>query len=73
VVEVDKSLRDRGKPASTAEEWGSYRWKLKPGVVARLSGDQKDEPEKEDDHGMDATRYMVAHRDAKRQGTIRWL
>jgi hypothetical protein len=73
VVEVDKSLLDRGKPTCTAEEFPVYMWKLKPGAVARLSGDQKDEPEKENDHGMDTTRYMVAHKDAEELGTIRWL
>jgi hypothetical protein len=73
VVEVDHSLADRGKPTCTAEEFPAYLWKLKPGVVARLSGDQKDEPEKENDHGMDTTRYMVSDRDAKIRGSIRWL
>lgn len=73
LVERDQSLEDRGKPTCTVEEFPSYIWALKPGVVARQEGDQKDEPHKDNDHGMDTTRYMVAHLDAKRRGTIRWL
>lgn len=73
LVERDVSLEARGKPTCTAEEFPGYIWALKPGVVAKADNDQKDEPLKENDHGMDATRYMVGHRDAKRQGTIRWL
>ncbi len=52
--ERDESLSDAGHPACTEEEFSSYVWNLK---VGRRSGD---EPVKEFDHGMDATRYLVA-------------
>lgn len=61
-VEEDKSLRERGKPTSTAEEWDSYVWDVRQG---RKKGE---EPLKEDDHGMDGTRYTVAHFDLKKRG-----
>ncbi len=39
----------------------SYVWRMGPAGL-------KEEPVKEDDHGNDAMRYMVAHRDL----TIPW-
>ncbi|MDQ7910247.1 phage terminase large subunit [Phytohabitans sp. ZYX-F-186] len=69
LVERDQALDDAGKPCCTAEEFPGYVWAVKPGN----SGDLKEEPAKVNDHGMDATRYMVAHRDAKVRGSIRWL
>lgn len=44
----DTSLDDAMKPASTAEEWDSYVW-----------DSRRELPVKENDHGMDATRYAV--------------
>lgn len=53
VVKIDADLQDVGKPVSTIEEIPGYVWtdKLKEGPV------------KEDDHGCDAMRYVVAERD----------
>jgi phage terminase large subunit len=56
VVDRDQDLADAGKPTSTAEEINSYVWAVKPGAAGGL----KEQPLKQDDHGMDAMRYMVA-------------
>src|SRR6185437_8040632 len=54
VVERDPWLADRKKPLCTAEEVESYIWNDRM---------RKEEPLKDNDHGMDAMRYMVAHLD----------
>jgi phage terminase large subunit len=58
LFERDPILVDAKKPTCTLDEIGSYIWNT-----------AKDAPVKEDDHGMDAMRYMVAHKDL--QGTTR--
>lgn len=45
------------KPGRTEEEFGGYMWDLDNN---RKKGE---EPVKDNDHGMDAMRYMVAHLD----------
>jgi phage terminase large subunit len=58
LVERDESLKEAGKPTCTAEEVTSYVWAKGPdGKPA------KEEPEKRDDHGCDAKRYLVRFRD----------
>lgn len=57
LVEVDPLLREKRQPASTLEEYESYVWKR------TADGSFGEEPAKDFDHGMDATRYMVAHFD----------
>jgi PBSX family phage terminase large subunit len=52
LVELDHSLKVSGKPIKTIDEFGSYIWKTTANRV-------KDEPQKSDDHGVDALRYMV--------------
>ncbi len=52
LVERDHELADAKKPACTEEEMESYVWDA-----------QKEKPVKENDHGNDTCRYMVAHRD----------
>lgn len=58
LVEVDKDLEDQRKPTCTEDELPDYAWKKyddgKP---------NKEEPLKVNDHGCDATRYMVMHVD----------
>lgn len=56
VIDRDQDLADAGKPTSTAEEINGYVWAVKPGRAGGL----KEQPVKQDDHGMDAMRYMVA-------------
>jgi len=51
---VDHDLREARKPVCTEEEVEGYVWNDKV---------KKEEPVKEDDHGMDATRYVVMLKD----------
>jgi PBSX family phage terminase large subunit len=54
LVERDEDLAERGKPVCTAQEIPGYVWADKK---------TKEEPEKQDDHGCDAMRYVIAQRD----------
>ena len=56
LVERDRELVARKKPTCTEEEFDTY-------VFKQGSDGFKEEPVKEDDHGMDSTRYMAAHMD----------
>lgn len=60
-VEKDKSLEDVGKPTCTIEEIPGYIWDTSMGKTA------KESPKKENDHGCDQTRMLVATLD-KRYG-----
>ncbi|GAG00042.1 unnamed protein product, partial [marine sediment metagenome] len=55
VVEIDQSLVDAKKPWCTEQEFADYVWSNKA---------NKEAPVKENDHGMDALRYIVAHLDS---------
>ena len=55
------------EPCSTEEEISGYVWAVKPGGTA------PEAPAKENDHGMDAGRYMVAARDLVGRTRVRWL
>jgi phage terminase large subunit len=67
VVERDQELADAKKPCSTIEEIPGYVWDSAVGKPP------KESPVKEDDHGMDAKRYVVAYRDLRGRPNIRWL
>lgn len=69
VVEIDQQLADAGKPTSTLEEITGYAWPTKRSALAH-DRSEKEVPIKEDDHGMDAMRYMVAHKDLKKQYVV---
>lgn len=69
LVERDKALGDSGRPTCTAEEIPGYVWAVKPGN----DGGLKEEPVKQNDHGCDALRYMVAARDLNGRTRVRWL
>lgn len=71
LVEKDSELFEANKPTCTLEEFPSYIWANK----GRRSddGELKDEPLKEKDHGMDAARYLVAHRDWTGNGSVRFM
>jgi PBSX family phage terminase large subunit len=56
LLEVDQELAKAKRPTCTVDEFDSYVWK-EDGTGKR------EEPVKENDHGMDTDRYMVAHRD----------
>jgi len=57
LVEADPDLREASQPTCTEEEVEGYVWE----------DGGKEQPVKEADHGLDATRYMVAHLDLKRR------
>jgi phage terminase large subunit len=57
LVERDRTLYEAHRPTCTAEEWESYIWDTGTG---RKQGEA---PAKRDDHGMDATRYVVMFAD----------
>ncbi|MET7457705.1 phage terminase large subunit [Streptomyces sp. NPDC005574] len=67
LVERDAELDSARKPASTEEEVTGYVWAVKPG------GTSPEAPLKENDHGMDAMRYMVAERDLGGRPQMRWV
>jgi phage terminase large subunit len=63
LLERDPDLVEAELPTCTAEEVPGYVW-----------GDtKKDAPVKEDDHGCDALRYLVAYRDLKGRPRVRWI
>ncbi len=58
LVEVDPQLADRKRPLCTEDEFTAYIWpKTKDGQTI------KEQPVKENDHGMDALRYAVMYAD----------
>ncbi|WP_084965268.1 phage terminase large subunit [Thermoactinospora rubra] len=67
LAERDADLVEAKLPTCTEEEFPGYVWAIKPG------GALKEEPLKENDHGMDALRYAVAHRDLGSRPRIRTL
>lgn len=54
LIEVDEELRDAARPTWSGEEVSSYVWDTSPNKPP------KETPVKDNDHGMDAMRYMVA-------------
>lgn len=67
LVERDPELEDAKKPCCTTEEITGYVWDTSPGKPP------KETPVKQDDHGMDAARYMVAQKDLGARPRIRAL
>lgn len=64
VIEMDPALEEEGKPCSTLDEIIGYIWdKNKDSVQGKP---EKELPVKENDHGMDAMRYMCKHRSVNR-------
>lgn len=61
LVQPDPWLAEQAKPTCMAEEITGYVW-----AHSRMG--VKEEPVKDNDHGMDALRYMVAHRDPLKAG-----
>lgn len=68
LVSVDEALRDRGKPARTADEIEGYVWE--PAADGKID---KDRPLKLDDHGVDSLRYVVADRDLAPRMRVRFF
>ncbi|MFI2349710.1 phage terminase large subunit [Streptomyces sp. NPDC019443] len=67
LVERDPELVDAKRPTCTEEEIVGYVWDQKAGKAP------KETPVKENDHGMDSMRYMVAERDLGSRPRLRWL
>ncbi len=61
LVERDRDLAARKKPTCTIEEFDGYVWEQTAKGI-------KEAPKKEDDHGMDTSRYGVARFDLIPQG-----
>ncbi|MFD5709491.1 phage terminase large subunit [Streptomyces pharetrae] len=69
LLERDPAMDAAALPIGLAEEVNGYVWAVKPGNAGGL----KEEPVKENDHSMDAGRYMVAARDLGGRPRVRWL
>lgn len=54
LVEIDRTLQTNRRPIRTEQEFPTYIWS---------NHKTKDEPVKQDDHGMDMLRYAVMHED----------
>jgi hypothetical protein len=63
LVERDRELAAKKKPTSSIEEPDGYVWKQGAGGVI-----VKEEPVKEDDHGMDTDRYLCSRFDLQSSG-----
>lgn len=66
LLQRDTELDEKRMPCSTVEEIPSYVWDQR-------QGNQKDIPVKENDHGMDAARYIVVERDSGSRPRVRWI
>lgn len=64
LTQVDTSLRDVHKPLNTVDEITGYVWDP-------VGKTPKEAPLKENDHGMDAMRYAVAHLDMRSRNQVR--
>lgn len=61
LVELDKNLKIAKKPYQTEMEVDTYTW----------ANSTKEQPIKEDDHGMDMVRYAVMYKDSGSKGWAR--
>lgn len=59
LAEVDLALRESHLPTCTEEEFDSYVWQA-PHSSSLGVGKRGEEPVKENDHGLDALRYLVS-------------
>ena len=73
VVKRDKELQDRKKPSSTLDEIVGYIWDRGTHTAQAAGKPPKEVPVKEDDHGMDAMRYMIAERDLRSRPRVRTI
>ena len=63
LVRRDEGLEAAHRPTCTLEEFPVYVW-----------SDKKEEaPVKVDDHGLDALRYVVMHRESPSVARFRWV
>lgn len=73
LVERDAELDEAKRPCCTEEEVTGYVWDRGSAMQQAADKPPKEIPVKENDHGMDAMRYMVAERDLGGRPNIRWL
>ena len=71
IVERDPELLDKKKPTSTLDEVVGYIWDRGTSIAQEKGKPPKEVPVKEDDHGMDAMRYMIAQLDLKARPRVR--
>jgi phage terminase large subunit len=69
----DPVLEDGKKPTCTLDEIPGYVWDTSGISGNRLDKNQRETPRKENDHGMDAMRYVVAELDFAPRPRVRWL
>jgi phage terminase large subunit len=69
----DPEMVEKGKPTQTIEEFPGYAWAPPPqtSTISPTMDRVRELPGKENDHGLDETRYVVAHFDLKRKTKIR--
>lgn len=65
----DPEMDAASLPTGLAEEVSGYVWAVRSGNQGGL----KEQPEKRNDHSMDAARYMAAARDLVGRTRVRWL
>jgi phage terminase large subunit len=70
LADVDEDLAGRALPTRTVEEITGYVWAVKPGTGG---SELKEAPLKQNDHAMDALRYMVAERDLGGRPRVRFV
>lgn len=74
LYERDLDLAKREKPGCFVEEVPQYIWRPKDAVAKRTEdGERRDEPLKENDHGCDAARYLVAQIDLRSRPSLRFM
>lgn len=65
LAELDHTLREAGRPTCTADEITGYVWDRRDGKPP------KEEPVKENDHGVDAMRYLVQSFEGRTEAKVR--
>lgn len=68
LTNTDHQMQNAGLPTGTHQEILTYTW-----APPTLGEAPKEEPNKQNDHSMDALRYAVAHLDRTPRPNIRWI
>ena len=75
LVERDPVLDDARKPCCAADEIVEYIWdpaQYQSHTNVRAGSTVRESPLKQNDHGMDALRYVVAQLDLRGRPRVRW-
>jgi phage terminase large subunit len=70
LVERDPALDEARKPMCTEQELSEYVWDSRPQPGSQNT---REAPVKQNDHGADAMRYLVAHCDLQGRPRVRWF